>query len=277
MDPSGVTRRVAVHGPVGALRGLWRRSMIRHVDGSVDRSTQVRWLQGWRSYADLRQPAPARGFAGVRGLADLSIEDCAWLARQEAFAGRLVCQEGWFLWRRWIDYQPPAAHPDSGSLHWEEHVLVERGRELDYLEHWYREALPATQPTAAVWLRDAAGRTAVVVRVGAAFMYARERPGRAGAGEHLSGHVARARTLQAAQALVDCEVSFGQVARGFHIDASTLPYRVGDALEPQAHAGHLLLADRAARGERIARQWRIVGVETDPECASLPLAEGLLG
>src|SRR5664279_1626421 len=103
---------------IAELRGLWRRSMIAWPDGTRD-TTNVRWLQGLRSYIDLRQPMPVPDFPGVRSLADLSIDDCAWLAKQQGFAGHLGFDGGCFEWQRSIDFQPRKLHADAGSLHWD--------------------------------------------------------------------------------------------------------------------------------------------------------------
>jgi hypothetical protein len=68
---------------VADLRGLWQRSMIAWPDGRRDDTTEVRWLQGLCADADLRRPSPIADFSHVYGRADLSLDECAWLARQQ--------------------------------------------------------------------------------------------------------------------------------------------------------------------------------------------------
>jgi hypothetical protein len=75
-----------------ALPGLWRRSLLAWADGRRDTTTRVHWLQGPSLYADLRQPEARPSFAGVTGFDDLDTTQIAWMARQEAFAGRLARQ-----------------------------------------------------------------------------------------------------------------------------------------------------------------------------------------
>ena len=51
---------------IAALAGLWRRSLIMWPDGRRDTTTWVNWLQGGKSYIDLRQPRGRPDFSGVR-------------------------------------------------------------------------------------------------------------------------------------------------------------------------------------------------------------------
>jgi hypothetical protein len=259
---------------VAQLRGLWRRSMLVRPDGTRDTSTTVHWLQGLRSYIDLRQPLPGRDFSGVRALADLSLDDCAWLATQEGFAGQLGCAGGWFEWLRVIDFQPRTQRPDVGSLECNGEELIERGRDLAYVEQWQRES-GAALPAAALALRQTHGRTrALLLRVGAVFMFARERVVAPQTPGTLSVCVAAAVSVQQAQQLVDCEISFGAVsASGFRITASSLPYRIGDVLEQRLTIQSLTTMDRAMNGEAITRTWDIMDREGD--IGVLDVAAGL--
>jgi len=70
---------------VAELRGLWQRSLIVLPDGSRDTTTEVRWLQGLRAYADLRRPSPIPDYSHVSKLADLTQHDCLRLADQQGF------------------------------------------------------------------------------------------------------------------------------------------------------------------------------------------------
>lgn len=219
---------------VADLQGLWRRSLIARPGRPSDTTTSVRWLQGPRAYIDLRQPMPVPDFSHVRAREDLSFEDCAWLARQEGFAGHLRFDGLHFEWVREIDFQPPSPSADAGSLRWEGDVLVETGRDADYVEHWHRDPTAATLPTSLTDLQGVQGKPrATLLRVGPDFMYARERATPLARGYRtLSEYIEAAPDLQHARELIDCEISFGVVEEsGLRIIASTLPYRIGTLLE----------------------------------------------
>lgn len=249
-----------------ALCGLWWRSLIEWPGGRRDTSSSVRWLQGIRAYIDLRQPANAARVPRARCRDELSIDDCLWLAGQEGFAGHIGFDGTHFEWIRSIDFQPKAPHADAGSLSWQGDVLVERGRDVDYIEHWHREATRATRPVGALALRaiDPA-TTAALLRVGPDFMFARDRAVVTGAHRTLSECVSQAPTLLHAQQLVDCEISAGTVsADGLRILASSLPYRIGDAVDLRIDGDSVSMADRANDGRSIRRRWRITASEGDP-------------
>ena len=261
---------------IAELRGLWRRSMIAWPDGTRDTTTNVRWLQGLRSYIDLRQPMPVPDFPGVRSLADLSIDDCAWLAKQQGFAGHLGFDGGCFEWQRSIDFQPRTLHADAGSLHWDGEVLVERGRDVAYIEHWHRDQGASLQPVcAALALREIQSKTqGVLLRVGAVFMFARDRVVVPAVRQTLGACVAEAPTLEHAQQLIDCEISFGTVSPGaFAVTASSLPYRIGDVLDQRLTRESLTTMDRAKHGGTIRRQWEIV--DREGELSALDAQAGL--
>ena len=215
---------------VFSLQGLWRRSLIAWPGRPSDTTTSVYWLQGPRAYIDLRQPTPLPDFSHVRSREDLTFEDCLWLARQEGFAGHLHFDGRHFEWVREIDFQPSAPTADAGSLHWEGDVLIETGRDADYIEYWHRDPAVATTPTSLAGVQDS---PAVLLRVGPHFMYARDRAARLDKGYRtLVDYLQAAPDLQLARELIDCEISFGTVAEsGLRIAASTLPYRVGARLE----------------------------------------------
>jgi hypothetical protein len=236
-DPAPTIKSVA------DLQGLWRRSLIAWPGRPSDTTTSVYWLQGPRAYIDLRQPTPAPDFSHVRSREDLTFEDCAWLARQEGFAGHLRFDGLHFEWVREIDFQPPSPSSDAGSLRWEGDVLIESGRDADYIEHWHRDPTAATTPSNSIALQDARatagtpGRSgkpqSTLLRVGPDFMLARPRTVELQRGHRtLTEYLNAAPDLKRARELIDCEISFGAVeASGWRITASTLPYRVGALLE----------------------------------------------
>jgi hypothetical protein len=94
---------------VADLRGLWRRSLLESPDGRRDTTTQVRWLQGVRLFADLRQLPAAAGLSRARCWNDLSLRDCTLMAQREGFAGSLACEGRFFQWARHIDFQPTSS------------------------------------------------------------------------------------------------------------------------------------------------------------------------
>jgi hypothetical protein len=250
---------------IESLKGLWRRSLIIWPDGSRDVTTQVRWLQGTRAYIDLRQPAPLPNFSNKRGLADISMDECAILSRQEGFAGHFIFDGSHFEWKRQIDFQSKPLYSDAGSLWWEDDILVERGRDVDYIEHWHRDDPSAVATAAAVTLRQTDGNIkASLLRVGSAFMFARERSVAPPAHKTLPECIAEASSLDDAQALIDCEISFGTVsAAGFRITASSLPYRIGDVLDSRYSGWQLTTLDRARTGAIVTRRWDITESEGD--------------
>ncbi len=220
---------------VADLQGLWRRSLISWPGRASDTTTSVHWLQApTGAYIDLRQPTPLPDFSHARALDDLTFEDCTWLARQEGFAGQLTFDGAHFEWIRQIDFQPCSASADAGSLKWEGDVLIETGRDCDYIEHWHRDPAIPTTPADSLDRQHPTQKTpATLLRVGPNFMFARERATRLAKGYRtLAEYVAAATDLAAARALIDCEISFGEIdASGLRITASTLPYRVGALME----------------------------------------------
>jgi hypothetical protein len=251
---------------VNELQGLWTRSLIAWPGGIRDTTTQVWWLQGHSAYIDLRQPAPMPGFAHASGLAALTTEDCLQLANQEGFAGHFTFDGAFFEWARDIDYQPKPLYSDAGSLHWSGDVLVETGRDIAYIEHWHRNPAVSAAPDAALALRCRnTGVNGRFLRVGAYFMFARDRSLTPAAQQHLADCVAGSADIKTARALVDCEISFGAVEpAGCRITASTLPYRRGDTLDQHLTESGLTTQDRAADGTVIRRHWDITGSEGDP-------------
>ena len=251
---------------VSELQGLWLRSLISWPDGTRDTTTQVRWLQGQSVYIDLRQPAHMPDFDHVSGLATLTTEDCLHLAKQEGFAGHFTFDGTFFEWARDIDFQPKPLYSDSGSLCWEDDVLVETGRDIAYIEHWHRDPTVKAAPAASLALRCRhTGVNGRFLRVGAYFMFARDRTLIPAAQQHLFDCVRGSADLKAARALVDCEISFGVVEPlGCRITASTLPYRIGDTLDQHFTVNELTARDRAADGAVIRRHWEITDSEGDP-------------
>ena len=247
------------------LIGLWQRSLIAWPDGTRDATTCVRWLQGREMFVDLRQPRSLPDFPHVLSIDDLSMRDCACLAAQQGFAGRLRFDGRHFEWASQIDFQQKSLLADAGSLEWEADVLVERGRDIEYIEHWHRDGAAATVPQGAVELRERDhGTNAMLLRVGSTFMFARNRTMPLAAHRTLRECVEAAPTVKAARQLVDCEISAGIVAaEGFRITASTLPFRHGRLLDQQLLHDSVTTWDHRSDGTAIARRWTITDIEGD--------------
>lgn len=226
---------------VPALAGLWTRSLLTLPDGQRDTETAATWLQGPSLFVDLRVPTGRPDFSHAATLADLTMEDCQWLATQQGFAGIFLQEDGVFCWLREIDFQPPAPLPDAGRLFWEGDVLVETGHFANYLEHWHRSPNAPARPTNALRLRSPAdGRSAIFVRAGGLFMLARARtPGLVLTAPTLAACV-DGTDLRTAQMLVDCELSLGEVA-SWRITRSSLPFREGATLAIQHIGSRLML------------------------------------
>ena len=250
------------------LAGLWTRSLIAWPDGRRDTTTQVLWLQGPGFFADLRQPAGAPDFSNTRRLADVTDEQLAWMATQEAFAGELHFDGTCFEWQRHIDLQPKGDRADRGRLHFERGVLVEHGEQDAYIEHWHRN--PENGLTGAARLQDdETGNSAYFIRLGTTFMYARGNTVPLPSDATLAGCVRAAQTREAARRLVDFEVSFGRISpAGWRIERSSLPFRRGQLLtaRPTTRSTLSISDSDFLEGTR-ERHWRIVALRGHADSA----------
>lgn len=250
---------------IESLAGLWSRSLIDWPDGRSDRTTFVNWMQGPSYYLDLRQPLGRPDFRGVGNLRSLTFSQLDWLASQEGFAGELHYADGFFEWRREIDFQPRAIYSDQGRLWMEPDMMVEEGKDIPYIEHWHREPV-ALDPICALRLDDPAdGARAYLMRLGSLFMYARARGAAVPAGLHLQECVAGAASLEDAQDLIDCEISQGVITdAGWIIQRSSLPFRESARVDPVWAAkgsDAIILSDVDAAGRDVARKWQVLDVQ----------------
>lgn len=254
---------------LGTLPGLWRRSLIAWPDGREDHTSFVNWLQGPGLYLDLRQPEGAPDFAGVASLSDLKPVHMEWLARQEGFAGELVHEDGWFEWRRDIDFQPQAVYSDMGRLWVEGDVMIEEGKDIPYIEHWHREPLAGGALWAARLEDRETGARGALIRYGHLFMFARERLATLPAHRPLTECVAGARDLVHAREFLDCEISQGAVTgAGWIVQRSTLPFRERQTLAPALTGDLLATDDMDARGKPLTRHWEITDLRGEPQLAA---------
>lgn len=213
------------------IRGLWRRRLIAWPQGEADTTTEVCWLQGPQHYIDLRIPE-GRPRCRAACLRELDRKALGFLAREEGFFGKLDVQVSIGHWHRAFDYQPDTGRKDRGHLAFEDDVLVERGVEAPYIEHWVRE--PTTDECMALSLvTDAPSRAGCLILAGDAFMYARSRSAELPPGADLTACLKAAGSLEQQQDVFDCEISFGRVQdRQWRIERSSLPFREGHSLRP---------------------------------------------
>jgi hypothetical protein len=99
-------------------RGAWKRLRIR-LDGEVERTTRIVWVQTPLLFADIRVPGP-RDTGG----------------QAEGFAGHLVVRGQVFSWQRPIDLQPPKDPGDEGAMFRDGDAMVEAGIHANYVEDW---------------------------------------------------------------------------------------------------------------------------------------------
>lgn len=196
----------------------------------MDTHTEVEWLQAGPLYVDLRQPIGLAARISAACLAEVSPEDALLLVMQEGFAGEFVIAGAKGEWLREIDFQPPAPVRDHGLLEVYGDLLIERGIESDYIEHWQRQgAASNTKEWSARFLTEDEA-PAIVVRHGNRFGYTRGRAAPLDNGDTLAELVSGA-APELARALLDCEISVGTItAEGWRIERSSLPWRQGATL-----------------------------------------------
>ena len=247
------------------MPGLWRRSLLAWPDGRRDTTSFVNWLQGPGLYLDLRQPEGRPDFTGQNSLSALTPETMMWLAAQEGFAGELVEEDGWFEWRRDIDFQPKAIYSDIGRLWIEGDVMVEEGKDIPYIEHWHREPI-GSMPLWAARLEDReTGQKGAIARMGSLFMIARERYCDVPEGLTLAECVAGAPDMARAQEFLDCEISQGAVtSTGWFVQRSSLPFREGKSLAPARMGDLFEMQDQDRAGKPFTRRWEITDLRGEP-------------
>jgi isopenicillin N synthase-like dioxygenase len=245
-----------------SFQGLWQRLILARPAEAVETLTRTSWLQGPALFADLRQPPAISGRVLASCLAEVEPDEARVMACQEGFAGRFVVSGDIAEWQRQIDFQAPGALRDRGRLVREGELLIEHGVEEKYVEYWQLEPQQPEAPCAAAsFVSEADGREVILVQHGSHFAYARDRARPLARGSDLSALLCDT-NAQEAQALVDCEISFGTVtAEGWRIDRSTLPWREGALLvEPDAAVigGRFAVADVDARGLPVTRALRLM-------------------
>lgn len=245
------------------LAGLWRRTVIAWPDGRSDTTTDAFWLQGPKYFADLRIPRGRPDLPAGSCLRDLDWDMLRFMARQEGFFGDLEVAQSTGHWHRAFDYQPDTGVADRGTLKFEGDVLVERGVESPYVEHWQRESRAGENAMALRLVSGDPLSFGCLIAAGDAFIYARSRAMHLPRNTTLHQLVSDAGSIEAAQNFFDCEISFGR-RRGarWEIERSSLPYREGQTLAPALDAASLVIGDVAPTGAASKRAWRIAACES---------------
>lgn len=225
------------------ISGSWRRLVLSVPGHCVDSVTEVEWLQAGPLYVDLRQSNGLASRISATCLAEVSREDALLLATQEGFAGEFVTSGAEGEWLREIDFQPPAPVRDRGLLEVHADLLIERGIENDYIEHWQRQGATANAVEWSARSLTEDDAPAIVVRHGNRFGFARGRAAPLGGRGTLAELISGA-GLELSHTLLDCEISVGTItAEGWRIERSSLPWR---------HGRMLLTSDAAFDGEVLA-------------------------
>lgn len=246
------------------LGGLWRRTLIAWPDGRSDTTTEVFWLQGPSFYADLRVPVGRPASAGTRCLRDLDEAMLRFMATQEGFFGRFAVADDIGDWQRTFDYRPDNGLGDRGALAFEGDILVERGIDAPYIEHWLRAGAGDAM---ALTLATEAGTPGCFVAADDSFIYARGRATVLPLGAKFSHLLDGAASLQAAQDLFDCEISYGRRhGSDWRIERSSHCFREGASLAPvfDAAARSFSIADNTPNGAPMRRTWRVAAQEGAP-------------
>ncbi|KAA0950398.1 hypothetical protein FQ186_09225 [Pseudomonas sp. ANT_H14] len=206
--------------------GVWKRRLISYQNGEIDQHTSVYWLQTPRLFADLRIPTdmPAHSISHADRLA---------LCEQKGFAGVTQVDGDICQWHRHIDFQPASNEADIGRMHFETRDrLIETALDDDYYEIWERLAdSKGLCRSQCLQANDNPTRSACLVLAGDYFLFAADRHAPLAPNGHLRERI----DSENRQALLACELSFGQHRAGampWHIDYSTLPAQIGQRLLP---------------------------------------------
>ena len=206
-------------------RGVWRRSLLATPERR-DTDTLVFWLQTERWHADIRLPAGRPDFSGVSQLAECSAEQLDWLQQQQGFAGVTqvdtsvdpeICR-----WHRVLDFQPPSALADAGTMEFAADVLIEKGVHAEYLEHWHK--LPDSEGGFAMLRQSTASEPLQILLVAGSYVMRVRARKNEREHEQNSGWTSGAELA----AMLDFEISFGRRdAEGWRVLHSTLPWLEG--------------------------------------------------
>ena len=234
--------------------GVWARTLLETPEGR-DTTTWVRWLQTGHWHGDLRVPV------------DADRRTAQGLALQQGFAGTTAitrpdpAQPEVCTWQRTVDFQPPRSTPDEGHMVFETpDRVIETGIHGNYLEVW--ERLPGSLGRRiALAGMDADGQPTDerLLVAGDWLMYLHPRtadwPEGTAPDQTLSEVLQR--HPEAADALLDFQISFGRVEQGaWTVERATLQALEGQTLPCALHRLDALRA-RIDRGP-LAGEWSVL-------------------
>ncbi|HEX3793011.1 MAG TPA: hypothetical protein VHV57_00780 [Acidimicrobiales bacterium] len=133
------------------LQGAWRRNGRTFSEGPWEEVSDVLWLQVGLHFCDLRTPHPSTQPSSV-------------LDQAQAFSGVVQVHEGAISFHHDLDSLPrDPAHPDQGTVHRREDVMIERGPGFE--ERWIVASLPGDEAQVAEYPGES-GPLARVIRIG---------------------------------------------------------------------------------------------------------------
>jgi hypothetical protein len=213
-----------------AYQGVWMRSLLETHE-QCDSTTFVRWMQLRHWHADLRIPAAALADRVALPLAQCSAAQLALLATQQGFCGitkittevttavptpldsamngAAGASSDICTWHRLVDYHPPAAQADAGTMAFEDpDCVIETGIHGPYRERWHR--LPGSTGRAIALAQRAEALASVRLFIAGKYMM-RVQP------RHRHGP--------------DFDISFGAIEAGiWHVEHSTMPQHEGQRI-----------------------------------------------
>lgn len=226
--------------------GCWRRAWIRFVDGSVDDTSRVWWLQTHSGMVDVRVAATGPELTGRAGLPDCTIDELRLLATTDASSGYTeatpvrVDADGvrtstacWHTRGHGVNFQPVSAFPEPGLMSWNDDgtVMIERAPSGAYVEQW--ELVPGSRQPLTITASD----DRVLYRAGDVAVLVRDRRipiPRAARLPELLDEFATDRVM--IEALLDCEFSVTERnGDDWVITSSTLPWRQGRVVDVDLH------------------------------------------
>ena len=233
--------------PAWAL-GCFRRRSITFFDGSTDAKTLVIWLQSRGLTFDLRLAAARPRPESPQAAFESSPGVLARLAEVEGGIARTVVSDvatpavaAALRWEDWDAFQPYPKWPEPGLLHRVGDCLIEFAPSGAYVEDWRYQSAGSGPLIGLRLLGERVVETGEVVNRGGGLVVCGNRAGWVrGRAQPLSENARpaemlrqRPRDRELFASIFDFEASYAVrvSGRSFVIEASTLPWREGSALD----------------------------------------------